>query len=529
MVADPVAIAAGAILGELVQRAGVAGWRRFVALPPMLCGRYLEDFDVTAAAVAGHPPRELGASPTPEQLELVRLSHAALLAWTANVIVEPGAVVHPDGTSLGDILGPVVRAAAATGPLADRFQTMAARQATAARMLEGVPFWEVAIAPGTDLRDDRAWTAISIPAGMLDTRVNALPPPLAAWVARQDRASAAIRVKEVRCELALIELVRPWLVRDTLVTPGWTWPGMALSDGGDPPQGSMPAYIVGLALIRKAVLVVEDHADPGGAITMAKPGRGAGADGGSAGAGSGGEVRGVVRARVARAGVAAASRTEALRRKDAAASPAPGAAASTAPTSRPAVLGGDTDLPFEWSALEAPGLLERLTADVARAAAALAAAEAAHRAAQDTHARTTDELVALDDKIAAAGAELAELEAAAEAAEPPPALEEHLARRDGGGRGERGLGPRAGRLRALQAARSRLEAQRPGLAAALDAADAAIPPARALVEASRTAHAVAETARLECGNDLTGDNDPEVVYILGYICESLPRCPPVDR
>ncbi|MBL8620505.1 MAG: hypothetical protein JNK64_04350 [Myxococcales bacterium] len=354
-----VGVAAAAVLAEAAHRSRTDGWRRFLAVPAALTPLDLDDLIV--AEPPGLAPSDPAAAAT---LAAIGANQLALAALVDRVIQPSEVAAHATAGGdrfLWDVLEPVCAGARiapgdAGDAVARRFAAVATAQAAARRFVDGVTLWQTAvIAP--PLTRDATWARVRLPASVAVASARELPPYLATWLARRDLlATGEAELRHVDVELAEVALRRDWFDAELLTSAGWSWPGAALSDGGAPARGALPARVVALVLIRRAVLALD-------------PDRGAASTGRAPWAGPTLSLAVLARLR-------ARWRRGAVRRGFDHGRPGAPAAPLVDPHDDDLGQLANQVLPFAWHRVDAPWLLEGIDRDTAERQADLAIAQA---------------------------------------------------------------------------------------------------------------------------------------------------------
>ena len=102
---------------------------------------------------------------------------------------------------------------------------------------------------------DAGWTTVTMDGSEVDSLRDqwlADTPDGAADDMLDSAVQANIKIQSLSVELARVDLIRPWFVPAVLRSRVWQWrhDREPLSDGGDPPRGSMTAYPVSLIFAR---------------------------------------------------------------------------------------------------------------------------------------------------------------------------------------------------------------------------------------------------------------------------------------
>jgi hypothetical protein len=99
-----------------------------------------------------------------------------------------------------------------------------------------------------DITGATNWLSTSMSAAEIDALVAAAPAEL--------HVESSGTVEEVSFEYRSVSVTRPWFDSAALTSRIWRQPAEseALSDGGDPPAGRLPAYVAAMVLIRNVVV-----------------------------------------------------------------------------------------------------------------------------------------------------------------------------------------------------------------------------------------------------------------------------------
>jgi hypothetical protein len=81
---------------------------------------------------------------------------------------------------------------------------------------------------------------------------------------------AGISIESLSAEVFPVEVRRPWLNLRLFQSRSWKWDDQPLSDGGSPPQGILPAYVVGVVFARNLVIDLDTESASGDAGSLAR-------------------------------------------------------------------------------------------------------------------------------------------------------------------------------------------------------------------------------------------------------------------
>lgn len=101
----------------------------------------------------------------------------------------------------------------------------------------------------------RGWTRLELTGGEIESlsqKALEIMPELASQAVVEDQFQADVEIAKLSVELARIGLFRPWWDSELVHSRYWRWNDGRdlLSDGGDPPKGTCPAYTTGLIFAR---------------------------------------------------------------------------------------------------------------------------------------------------------------------------------------------------------------------------------------------------------------------------------------
>ncbi|MFO1037507.1 MAG: hypothetical protein U1E45_11725 [Geminicoccaceae bacterium] len=116
----------------------------------------------------------------------------------------------------------------------------------------GVPYAPTGLSP-RNFVEEGDWLGFDLSAGEVQALVDAAPAALKAVLDGGDRRS----IERVSFQYRSVALVRPWLQPDMLTSRIWRSddPQLVLSDGGEPPQGTCPAYATACVFVRNVQVV----------------------------------------------------------------------------------------------------------------------------------------------------------------------------------------------------------------------------------------------------------------------------------
>ena len=262
-----------ALVTELEKRLQVDGKSQFLSHPQFLVRLGLNDLLFDAHAVQEHT----GLDELQANQEAVK--NREVFALIANPIFQPSRTFLPDSRMLWSIYGQVIEAPElAVGGIDNEevvrtalwFPTLRANFALAER---GWGYYDTGVLPPNDVTDPDGWTRIVLDRQLIDDRSRESSPATQAWLEQRGLLGlfegTGVQGTSLSAEIFLLTLQRPWFEPEVFRNRLWRWDDAPLSDGGDPPQGLLPAYTTRLVLVRK--LQIELDVEPAGPGIMAGP------------------------------------------------------------------------------------------------------------------------------------------------------------------------------------------------------------------------------------------------------------------
>jgi hypothetical protein len=244
-----------AFVTELEKRLQLDGKSQFLSHPQFLVRLGLNDLLFNADDVREHT----GVDEVQATQEAIKNQEA--FALIANPIFKPSRTFLPDSRMLWSIYGQVIEAPALPVASADNeeiartaqlFLTLRANFALAER---GGGYYQTDVLPPSDVADSDGWTRIVLDRQLIDDRSRQSSPATQAWLQQRGLLDgfekAGLKVLSSSAEIFLLTLQRPWFEPGVFTNRLWRWDEAPLSDGGDPPQGLLPAYIMRLVLVRR--------------------------------------------------------------------------------------------------------------------------------------------------------------------------------------------------------------------------------------------------------------------------------------
>ena len=185
---------------------------------------------------------EFAAQARTEETRLAAEAEAALDAWR----------MHGARSEVEAALATVERLTGLS--LEVEFQAAADRLQRARRtgLNPGVDtFYDTGYLPRGLFGADAVWTKLELDASEIDALARAAndrDPELQAFSDDDEE----IEIRRLSVELGRAEVVRPWFDLNLLTSRSWRWRGdlPPLSDGGEPPEGSLPAYVTAMIFVR---------------------------------------------------------------------------------------------------------------------------------------------------------------------------------------------------------------------------------------------------------------------------------------
>lgn len=130
-------------------------------------------------------------------------------------------------------------------------------------------FYPTSYWPTSFYRDEAtgSWTTVTMDGSevrSLANRAKADMPDLTDSGLVDDGGQADLEIERLSVELARVEIVRPWFDPSLLRSRVWRWRHgrEPLSDGGDPPRGSLPAYTTSMVFARNLTIELEPRSEP---------------------------------------------------------------------------------------------------------------------------------------------------------------------------------------------------------------------------------------------------------------------------
>jgi len=121
--------------------------------------------------------------------------------------------------------------------------------------LGGNPYYATGVLPPNDVTDSDGWTRVILDRQRIDQRSRETSPATRVWLEQRGLIDgveeAGVQATSLSAEVFPLTLHRPWFEPDVFRNRMWRWEDEALSDGGAPPRGLLPAYVTCVVLVRK--------------------------------------------------------------------------------------------------------------------------------------------------------------------------------------------------------------------------------------------------------------------------------------
>lgn len=121
-------------------------------------------------------------------------------------------------------------------------------------------FYETAYWPPRFYREETkgTWTTLTLHGSEVDSLSAGAVEELSTLATETSEIGADVEIESLSVELARVEIMRPWFDPALLRSRAWRWghEHEPLSDGGDPPQGSVPAYTTSLIFARNLTITL---------------------------------------------------------------------------------------------------------------------------------------------------------------------------------------------------------------------------------------------------------------------------------
>lgn len=119
-------------------------------------------------------------------------------------------------------------------------------------------FFDTAYLPRGMFAPEAAWTKLVLDASEVAS-LTAAARDTAPELEEITGADDDFEIRRLSVEIGRAEVLRPWFDRDLITSRAWRWrgDGQPLSDGSDPPDGSMPAYVTAMIFVRNLEVELE--------------------------------------------------------------------------------------------------------------------------------------------------------------------------------------------------------------------------------------------------------------------------------
>jgi hypothetical protein len=254
-----------ALVTELEKRLQVDGKSQFLSHPQFLVRLGLNDLLFEAHAVQ----ERTGLDELQASQEAVK--NREVFAMIANPIFEASRTFLPDSRMLWSIYEQVIEAPELpVGAVDNEAVVRTALLFPALRVNfelaeRGWGYYDTGVLPPSDVTDSDGWTRIVLDRQLIDDRSQQSSPATRAWLEQRGLldpfAGTGVRGTTLSAEIFLLTLQRTWFEPEVFRNRLWRWDDAPLSDGGNPPQGLLPAYVTRLVLVRKLQMELDFASD----------------------------------------------------------------------------------------------------------------------------------------------------------------------------------------------------------------------------------------------------------------------------
>ena len=129
----------------------------------------------------------------------------------------------------------------------------------------GGSFWATTILPPNELTDSDGWTRIALDHERIDQISEQTSPAIQSWLEQLGLLDQiernGVKTTSLSAEVFVLTLFRDWFDPEVFQNRRWKWADAPLSDGGDPPNGQLPAYVTRVVLVRKLEVELDVASD----------------------------------------------------------------------------------------------------------------------------------------------------------------------------------------------------------------------------------------------------------------------------